>query len=84
VVEDFNFEAPKTKEFVTVVNNLKIADKKLLLVLPEANKNVYLSARNIERANVTIASALNTYNVLNAGVLVVTENSLKVIENTLS
>jgi len=84
VVEDFNFEAPKTKEFVTMVKNLKITDKKLLLILPEANKNVYLSARNIERANVTIASALNTYNVLNAGVLVVTENSLKVIENTLS
>ncbi len=60
IVEDFTFEAPKTKDFVAMVNNLKIADKKLLLVLPEANKNVYLSARNIERANVAIASALNT------------------------
>ena len=78
------FEAPKTKDFVSMVNNLKIADKKLLLVLPEANKNVYLSARNIERANVAIASALNTYNVLNAETLVVTENSLKAIENILS
>ena len=84
IVEDFTFEAPKTKDFVAMVNNLKIADKKLLLVLPEANKNVYLSARNIERANVAIASALNTYNVLNAETLVVTENSLKAIENILS
>ena len=49
VVEDFTFEAPKTKEFVNVVNNLKVAGKKLLMVLPEANKNVYLSARNLER-----------------------------------
>ena len=84
VLDQLKFEAPKTKDFVAMVNNLKIADKKLLLVLPEANKNVYLSARNIERANVAIASALNTYNVLNAETLVVTENSLKAIENILS
>ena len=83
VVEDFSFEAPKTKDFVNVVNNLKVAGKKLLMVLPEANKNVYLSARNLERANVTIASALNTYSVLNAETLVVTENALKAIEETL-
>ena len=84
VVEDFTFEAPKTKDFINVVNNLKIADKKVLVVLPEANKNVFLSARNIERANVIIASALNTYKVLNADTLVVTENSLNVIDNILS
>lgn len=83
VVEDFSFEAPKTKDFVNVVNNLKAADKKLLMVLPEANKNVYLSARNIERANVAIASALNTYAVLNADTLVVTESALKAIEGIL-
>ena len=83
VIEDFNFEAPKTKEFINIVNNLKLAGKKMLMVLPEANKNVYLSARNIERANVTIASALNTYNVLNAETLVVTENAMKAIEETL-
>ena len=84
VVEDFTFEAPKTKTFVETLNNLKVADKKVLFVLPGADKNVYLSARNIERANVAIASALNTYNVLNAETLVVTENSLKAIENILS
>lgn len=83
VVEDFTFEAPKTKDFVNVVNNLKLAGKKLLMVLPEANKNVYLSARNIERANVAIASALNTYSVLNADTLVVTESALQAIEGVL-
>ena len=83
VVEDFAFEAPKTKEFVSVINNLKVSDKKLLLVLPEANKNVYLSARNVEGANVMIASALNTYNVLNAGVLILTEGSLSAIDKIL-
>ncbi len=81
VVEDFNFEAPKTKDFVEMTKNLKVADKKLLLVLPEANKNVYLSARNIKRANVIIASALNTYKVLEADTLVITENSLKSIDD---
>ena len=84
VVEDFSFETPKTKDFITMVNNLKIADKKVLLVLPEANKNVFLSARNIKRTNVAIASALNTYSVLNADTLVVTENSLKAIDSILS
>ena len=83
VVEDFNFEAPKTKEFVAMSNNLKVADKKLLVVLPEANKNVSLSARNIQRADVAIASAINTYKVLNADALVVTESSLKEIEKIL-
>ena len=84
VVEDFTFEAPKTKEFVKLQNNLKIADKKLLLVLPEVNKNVYLSARNLQRTEIMTASALNTYKVLNADVLVVTENSLKAIDGILN
>ena len=83
VVEDFTFETPKTKEFVNVVNNLKLAGKKLLMVLPEADKNVYLSARNLERTNTAIASALNTYIVLDAETLVVTESALKAIEETL-
>ena len=83
VVEDFNFEAPKTKEFVALLNNLKVSDKKLLLILPEPNKNVYLSARNLQRANVETVSALNTYNVLNAGVLVFTEKSLSAVNSAL-
>lgn len=84
VVEDFNFEAPKTKSFIDIVNNLKVADKKVLVVLPEANKNVYLSARNLQGAKVAIASDINTYGVLNAGVMVVTENALGKIEAVLN
>ena len=83
VVEDFTFEAPKTKEFVALLNNLKVSDKKLLLVLPEANKNVYLSARNLQRADVIEAQKVNTYKILNADVLVITENSLKTIDGIL-
>ncbi|MBP6065485.1 50S ribosomal protein L4 [Bacteroides sp.] len=83
VLEDFNFETPSTKEFVAMTKNLKVSDKKLLMILPEANKNVYLSARNIERASVQTLSGLNTYRVLNAGVLVFTESALSTIDNIL-
>ena len=79
VVEDFEFEAPKTKEFKKMQKNLKIDDKKLLLVLPGVNKNVYLSARNIQRVDVMTATDLNTYRVMNANVLVVTENALSLV-----
>ena len=84
VVEDFTFEAPKTKEFVNVAKNFKVDGRKTLLVLPEVNKNVYLSARNLQRTEIMTASALNTYKVLNADVLVVTENSLKAIDGILT
>lgn len=84
VVEDFTFEAPKTKEFVNVAKNLKVDGRKMLMVLPEVNKNVYLSARNLQRTEIMTASALNTYKVLNADVLVVTENSLKAIDGILN
>ncbi len=80
VIEDFNFEAPKTKSFVELVENLKVSDKKVLLVLPSVEKNVYLSARNLKRAKVMTASQLNTYSVLDAGVMVVTESSLSSID----
>ena len=83
VVEDFNFEAPKTKEFVTLAKNLKVDGKKVLMVLPEANKNVYLSARNLKKAECIIAANVNTYKVLNADVMVITENSLKAIDGVL-
>ena len=83
VVEDFAFEAPKTKEFVKFAKNIQVADKKAVMVLSDQNKNVYLSARNIEGANVQTISGLNTYRVLNAGVVVLTENSLKAIDNIL-
>ncbi len=84
VVENFDFEAPKTKNFVEIVNNLKISGKKVLLVTAEANKNVYLSARNIQNAKVAIASDINTYGVLDAAVMVVTEGAVAQIENVLN
>jgi len=84
VVEDFDFEAPKTKDAKALLNNLKVEGKKTLILLPEVKKNVYLSARNIQRVNVMTASAINTYNVMNANVLVVTENALKLVDETLN
>lgn len=84
VVEDFNLEAPKTKAFIEIVNNLRVSDKKVLVVLPEANKNVYLSARNLQGAKVAIASDINTYGVLNAAAMVVTESALAKIESVLT
>lgn len=84
VVEDFNFEAPKTKDFVNIAKNLKVDGKKLLLLLPEANKNVYLSARNLQKAHVMVAKDVNTYKILDADVLIVTENSLKAVEGILN
>ena len=84
VVEDFNMEAPKTKDFVNITKNLKVEGKKILLLLPEVNKNVFLSSRNLQQTEVMTASALNAYKVLNADVLVVTENSLKAIDSILT
>lgn len=84
VVEDFNLDAPKTKEFVTILNNLEIAGKKVLLLLPSVDKNVYLSARNLQKTKVMTASDVNTYRVMDADVLVVTENALQLVEQTLT
>ena len=84
VVEDFNFEAPSTKIFVQMLNNLNVSEKKQLFVLPSANKSVYLSARNLKRTRVAIASDINTYVIMNADVLVIAESSLEAINNTLT
>ena len=84
VVEDFNLDAPKTKDFVNIAKNLKVDGKKVLLVLPKVEKNVYLSARNLQKAEVMTASQVNSYKVLNADVVVITENSLKVIDEILT
>jgi large subunit ribosomal protein L4 len=80
VVEDFNFEAPKTKEFVSVLNNLKISDKKSLMVLNEPNKNIYLSSRNFEGSKVVTVSELNTYDIMNCSKLVFIESSLSELQ----
>ena len=83
VVEDFNFEAPKTKDFVALAKNLQVADKKVVLVLPDQNKNVYLSARNLERVKVVTASDINAYTILNCSSLVLAESSVAVIDKLL-
>jgi len=83
VIEDFNFDAPKTKDFVNMTKNLKIEGRKLLLTLSNINKNVYLSARNLQRTNVMLAADINAYKILDADVMVVTENSLKAIDEIL-
>lgn len=80
VVDNINFESPKTKNFVQMVNSLKIGDKKVLVVLPENNNSVYLSARNIRRANIITVSELNTYSILNCNALLIPEASLAAID----
>jgi large subunit ribosomal protein L4 len=84
VVENINFETPKTKQYVNLLENLKVSDKKSLLVLAEENKNVYLSARNLRGVKVVNASELNTYDVLNASKLILCEGSIEKIETVLS
>ena len=84
VVEDFEMAAPKTKEYVNIVKNLKLDGRKSLLLLPSVNKNVYLSARNLQRSEVMTATAVNAYKVLNADVLVITEKSLAAIDGILN
>jgi large subunit ribosomal protein L4 len=84
VLEDFNYDAPKTKTFVEMLSNLKLSDKKTLLVLSESNKNIYLSSRNLQGYKVVTASELNTYDILNANYLVLTESSIEKIDNLLS
>jgi large subunit ribosomal protein L4 len=84
VIEDFSFEAPKTKDYIAMTNNLKVSDKKSLVILSEPNKNVYLSARNLQNAKVATVSELNTYKILDAKFLVVTEGALVNIEKNLN
>ncbi len=84
VVEDFNFETPKTKEFITVLKALELDSKKSLFILGEESNNVYLSSRNLKSSKVVNASGLNTYSVLNASKVVISESSLEGIESNLS
>lgn len=84
VLEGISFDTPKTKNYVTFLNGLALADKKTLLVLPEVNKNVYLASRNLEKAKVVTVDSLNTYELLNADSLVLCEGSVSKLENILS
>ena len=80
VLEDFSFDAPKTKSFIDFLNNFDQLDNKTLLVLAESNKNIFLSSRNLSKAKVVLASDLNTYDVMNANKLMVMESSINEIE----
>jgi large subunit ribosomal protein L4 len=80
VIEDFTFDTIKTKNYINLVNALELAGEKTLLVLPAQNNNIYLSSRNVQKAKVTTADQLNTYDVLNAGKLLFTADSLKTLE----
>ncbi|MGM0635568.1 MAG: 50S ribosomal protein L4 [Bacteroidota bacterium] len=84
VVEDFNFETPKTKEFKQMLQNLNIGGKKSVVVLSESNNNVYLSSRNLEKSKVLTVSELNTYKILDNKILVLSESSLGKIESNLT
>lgn len=81
VVENFTFDAPKTKDFVNITKNLKIEGQKVLLVLPSQDKNVFLSTRNLQNANVVTAADINTYRILDNKMMVVTEGSVDVLNN---
>lgn len=83
VVEDFSFDAPKTKSYLAMLGDLKMNDKKTLFVLPDNNQNVVLSGRNIQNTKVVMAEELNTYDVLDADTLVLAEGSIEKIEKTL-
>ncbi|NEU07472.1 50S ribosomal protein L4 [Flavihumibacter sp. R14] len=80
VLEDFNFDSIKTKNYVKLVADLNLTDAKTLLVLPAANNNVYLSSRNLKKSKVVTAAQLNTYDVLNAGTLILTTETVKTLE----
>jgi large subunit ribosomal protein L4 len=82
VIEDFDLETPKTKSIVEIANNLKLANKKLLLVLSNQNKNVYLSARNLNNVNIVTASDINTYKIMDCASLILTESSIAVINES--
>jgi large subunit ribosomal protein L4 len=82
VLEDFSMEAPKTSEFFDIRKNLRIDEKKSLLVLPEHNNNIYMSSRNLEKSKVITVSELNTYDIMNASVVVFLESSLNVLQTS--
>ncbi|MBX2968067.1 MAG: 50S ribosomal protein L4 [Cyclobacteriaceae bacterium] len=84
VIEDFNFETPKTKQYLNMLSALSLADKKTLLVLPESNKGVVLSGRNLKQAKITTADQINTYDVINADNVIFVESSVSKVENILN
>jgi large subunit ribosomal protein L4 len=83
VLEDFNFEVPRTKDYLKLLTSLELDNKKTLLVLPESNRNITLSSRNIPKAKVTTVESLHTYDLLHADSLLISESSVEKIENLL-
>ncbi|MEX2380454.1 MAG: 50S ribosomal protein L4 [Vicingaceae bacterium] len=84
IIEDLNLEAPKTKEFASVLSNLKSSDKKTLMIVSDLNKNLYLSSRNLQGTKVVVASEINTYDLMNAKSVLISEGALEKIETILS
>lgn len=84
ILEDFSFEAPKTKEYLKMLNALTLGEKKTLLILPDSNKNIVLSGRNVPNAKVITASQMNTYDVLHADTILFVESSIEKIDNILN
>lgn len=84
VLEDFSFDQPQTKQYIDILNNLELLNKKTILVLSELNKNVYLSSRNLKGAKVVTASQINTYDLMNANSIIIAESSVKTLETILS
>lgn len=84
IIEDFSFDTPKTKNYLQLLSNFELNGKKTLLILNESNQNILLSARNLNKTNITTSSNLNTYQIMNAGNILMVESSIKVIENKLS
>ena len=84
VLENFNFDAPKTKQYVALLNNLKLANEKVLMIIPEYNNNIFRSSRNLPKAKVVAAKDVNTYEILHATRVILLENSVPVIVETLN
>jgi large subunit ribosomal protein L4 len=84
IIEDFNFEAPKTKQYLSMLSALSLSDKKTLLVLPEVNKNIVFSGRNIQNTKITTADQITTYDVMHADNVIFVESSLSKVENLLN
>lgn len=83
IVEDFAFQTPKTKQYIEMLSNFKLDDKKTLLVVADPDQNLLLSARNLGKAKISRADSLNTYDILNASNVLISENSIKVIQDNL-
>ncbi|MEP0986702.1 50S ribosomal protein L4 [Ekhidna sp.] len=84
ILEDFNFEAPKTKEFISILNNLSVSDKKALLLVSNESKNIFLSSRNLKKAHVSTVDEVNTYDLINAECVIICEGTLEQLKERLN